>query len=70
MRIQEVKKKRYTLSQPEISAIREVLRLLSDIIDDDELTNTIQNEVHVDIADAEDILTTIIEFNETDLDLR
>ena len=69
MRIQEVKKIKYTLTQTEISAIIEVLRLLSDITDDDGITNMIQNEVCIGIGDAEDILTTIIELNETDIDL-
>ena len=67
MEAQEVRKKKYSLTQTEISAIREVLHLLSQITDDDDITDAIQSEAWVGIEDAVDILNIVLNFDGKDL---
>ena len=68
MRTTEVRKKRYILTSTETSAIREVLCVLSEIINDDDICENIQSESCTGVRDAEDLLTAILSLDETDLD--
>ena len=68
MKTQEVRKKKYSLTQTETSAIREVLHLLSQITDDDDITDAIQSEAYAGVGDTEDILNAILNLNEKDLE--
>ena len=68
MKITEVRKKRYILTPTETSVIREVLRVLSEISNDDDICENIQSESCAGVGDAENLLVAILSLDETDLD--
>ena len=68
MQIITVKKKKYILTQTEASAIREVLRLLSQITDDDDIADTIQIEACSEVEDTEELLNTILNLEGKDIE--
>ena len=63
-----VAKKKYILTQTEASAIREVLRLLSQITDDDDIADTIQIEACSEVEDTEELLNTILNLEGKDIE--
>ena len=63
-----VAKKKYILTQTEASAIREVIRLLSQITDDDDLADTIQIEACSEVEDTEELLNTILNLEGKDIE--
>lgn len=71
MQVTTVKKKRYDLSSEEIKALEVVSSLLDDFIEDEELAEQIQinSEAWPSVRDAQDIISTILSFNETEFDL-
>lgn len=71
MRTSEVKKKRYSLSGEEIAALRVVDRLLDQIENDEELAEAIHCDccACTDAEEAKDFIQTILNLNETDIDL-
>lgn len=71
MKIRTVKKKRYVLSSEDIETLKIVSSLLDDFIKDEELAEQIQinSEAWPSVRDAQDIVSTILSFNETEFDL-
>ena len=71
MRTNEVKQRRYSLSGEEIAALRVVDRLLGQIENDEELAEAIRCEccVRADAEEVKDFIQTILNLNETDIDL-
>ena len=71
MRTNEVKQRRYSLSGEEIAALRVVDRLLEQIENDEELAEAIRCEccASTDVEEAREMLQTILNLNETDIDL-
>ena len=63
-----VAKKKYILTQTEASAIREVIRLLSQITDDDDIADTIQIEACSEVEDTEELLNTILNLEGKDIE--
>ena len=67
MLITEAKKKKYSLTREEISAIRRAIYVLKTIDDDDEICEVIQCEACGAVRDAQDVLYAILNFDETDI---
>lgn len=63
-----VAKKKYILTQTEASAIKEVIRLLSQITDDDDIADTIQIEACSEVEDTEELLNTILNLEGKDIE--
>ena len=69
MQTTTVKKKKYVLSPGEIRALKDVSSLLSNFLEDEELVEVINLEAYATVRDAQDIISTILNLNETELDL-
>jgi len=67
MLISEVKKKTYSLTGEEVSAIRRAICVLQTIYDDDEICEAIQSETWCGVWDAQDLLNTVLSFDGTDI---
>ena len=63
-----VAKKKYILTQTEASAIKEVIRLLSQITDDDDIADTIQIEACSEVEDTEELVNTILNLEGKDIE--
>ena len=70
MRTTEVKKKRYSLSGEEMSALKRTYDILNQIENDEELSEAIRCEScgSGDVDDTKEMIQTIINLNETDID--
>ena len=68
MQMTEVKKKKYSLTREEISAIKQVIDILEIISKDDGIREAIQYEAYGRISDQQDILNAILSLDETDID--
>ena len=70
MRIMEVKRKRYSLSGEELSALKMTYDVLNQIENDEELSEAIQCESCScgDVDDTREMIQTIINLNGTDID--
>ena len=68
MQITEVKKKRYSLTREETSAIKQVIDILEIISKDDGIREAIQYEAYGRISDQQDILNAILLLDETVID--
>lgn len=70
MRTMEVKKKRYSLSEEEMSALKKTYDVLNQIESDEELSEAIRCEscCYSDVDDAKEMIKTIINLNETNID--
>ena len=71
MRTSEVKKKRYELTREEFAALRKALEVIEQIENDEELSEAIRCEScgAGDIEDTKEMVRTILNLNETDIDL-
>ena len=72
MRTSEVKKKRYELTREEYMAIRKAIEVLEQIERDEELSKAIRCDcccASTDTEDTKEFLQTILNLNETDIDL-
>ena len=71
MRTSEVKKKRYELSREEHEALRKAIEVLEQIENDEELAEVISWEccASADTEGTKEFLQTILNLNETDIDL-
>ena len=72
MRISEViRKKRYELSREEVSSLKKALEVIEQIKNDEELSEAIQCECcgGGDIEDAKEMVRTILNWDETDIEL-
>ena len=73
MRTSEVKKKRYELSREECAALRKAIEVLEQIENDEELAEAIRCDccacTCTDVEEAKDFIQTILNLNETDIDL-
>ena len=68
MQMTEVKKKKYSLTREEISAIKQVIDILEIVSKDDGIREAIQYEAYGRISDQQDILNAILSLDETDID--
>ena len=70
MRTMQVEKKRYSLSEEEMSALKMTYNVLNQIENDEELSEAIQCEAcsRGDVDDTREMIKTIINLNETDID--
>ena len=70
MQITEVKKKKYSLTREEISAIRRAIDVLEIINNDNDVCKAIQNETYEcgNIEDALLVLNATLTLDETDID--
>ena len=68
MRTTEVRKKKYSLTQDEITAIREVIEILDTLEKDDEISEAIQCEACESVEDFKEILLAILRLDGQDLD--
>ena len=69
MQITTVKKKRYILSPENVRALKDVSLLLDKFFEDKELAEVIDSEACASIGEAQDIIATILNLEETDIDL-
>lgn len=69
MLVTTVKRKKYVLSSEDADALRVVSSLFNDFIEDEELVEEINMEACASVRDAQDIVTTILYLDETELDL-
>ena len=70
MRTSEVKKKRYELSREEVLSLKKALEVIEQIENDEELSEAIQCEsCGGDIEDTKEMVKTILNLNETDINL-
>ena len=67
MLITEVKKKKYCLTEEETLAIIQAIDVLQTIYDDDKICEVIQCEACGAVRDAQDVLSAILNFDETDI---
>ena len=68
MQITEVKKKKYTLTEEGISAIKQVIDILEIICSDDDIYKVIRHEAYSDIEDTLEVLNVILNLDEIDID--
>ena len=69
MQTTTVKKKRFVLSSDDIRALKVVSSILDDFIEDEELSDAIASEACASVRDASDIVSTILNLDETEIDL-
>ena len=69
MQITTVKKKSYVLSPENVRALKDVSLLLDKFVEDEELAEVIESEACASVRDARDIVFTILNLEETDIDL-
>ena len=71
MRISEVKKKRYELSREEVPSLKKALEVIQQIENDEELSEAIRCASCgcSDIEDTKEMIKTILNLNETDINL-
>ena len=67
MLISEVKKKTYSLTGEEVSAIRRAICVLRTIYEDDEICEVIQREACGAVGDAQGVLYTVLSFDGIDI---
>ena len=67
MRTMEIKKKKYSLTQQEINALKEAVEVLDTISCDDEISKAIQFEACGSVNDSKNILLAILKLDEDDI---
>lgn len=66
----EARKKKYSLNQTEINALREAINVLETIENDDDISEAIRCEVWGSVEDAKDVLLVILRLDKQYLDFQ